>query len=47
MIKDKEWKVPKSDESVLRRWKEYFKLLMNAEDQREERVEEVVTGTGS
>ncbi|XP_065675781.1 uncharacterized protein LOC136091988 [Hydra vulgaris] len=40
MIKDKDGNVLSSKESVLGRWKEYFKELMNQENDREGRLEE-------
>ncbi|KAK3518291.1 hypothetical protein QTP86_003825, partial [Hemibagrus guttatus] len=41
VIKDKEGRVLTSEESVQRRWKEYFEELMNEENEREKRVEGV------
>ncbi|KAK3543455.1 hypothetical protein QTP70_020933, partial [Hemibagrus guttatus] len=41
VIKDRDGKVLTSEESVQRRWKEYFEELMNEEDEREKRVEGV------
>ncbi|KAK3569080.1 hypothetical protein QTP86_022114, partial [Hemibagrus guttatus] len=41
VIKDRDGRVLTSEESVQRRWKEYFEELMNEEDEREKRVEEV------
>ena len=38
VIKDKEDKVLTSEDSVMRRWKEYFEELMNVENEREERT---------
>ncbi|KAI5089887.1 hypothetical protein C0J45_20022 [Silurus meridionalis] len=40
-IKDGEGNVLTSEESVLRRWREYFKQLMNEENHREKRLEDV------
>ncbi|KAK3535543.1 hypothetical protein QTP70_016813, partial [Hemibagrus guttatus] len=40
-IKDRDGRVLTSEESVQRRWKEYFEELMNEENEREKRVEEV------
>ncbi|KAK3569461.1 hypothetical protein QTP86_031440, partial [Hemibagrus guttatus] len=40
-IKDKDGRVLTSEESVQRRWKEYFEQLMNEENVREKRVEGV------
>ncbi|KAK3573261.1 hypothetical protein QTP86_019239, partial [Hemibagrus guttatus] len=39
VIKDRDGRVLTSEESVQRRWKEYFEELMNAENEREKRVE--------
>ena len=39
VIKDKEDKVLTSEDSVMRRWKEYFEELMNVENEREERTD--------
>ena len=47
MIKDRDGNVLTSEDIVLRTWKEYFKELMNEENERERRVGEVETGTGS
>ncbi|KAK3555713.1 hypothetical protein QTP86_029004, partial [Hemibagrus guttatus] len=41
VIKDRDGRVLTSKESVQRRWKEYFEELMNEENEREKRVEEV------
>ncbi|KAK3510781.1 hypothetical protein QTP70_022488 [Hemibagrus guttatus] len=41
VIKDGDGRVLTSEESVQRRWKEYFEELMNEENEREKRVEEV------
>ncbi|KAK3554912.1 hypothetical protein QTP86_000952 [Hemibagrus guttatus] len=41
VIKDRDGSVLTSEESVQRRWKEYFERLMNEENEREKRVEEV------
>ncbi|TRY54572.1 hypothetical protein DNTS_001573 [Danionella cerebrum] len=41
VIKDRDGKVLTSEESVLRRWKEYFEELMNEENERERREEDV------
>ncbi|KAK3515549.1 hypothetical protein QTP70_024397 [Hemibagrus guttatus] len=41
VIKDRNGRVLTSEESVQRRWKEYFEELMNEENEREKRVEEV------
>ncbi|KAK3571394.1 hypothetical protein QTP86_010712 [Hemibagrus guttatus] len=41
VIKDIDGKVLTSEESVQRRWKEYFEELMNEENEREKRVEGV------
>ncbi|KAK3524445.1 hypothetical protein QTP70_029322 [Hemibagrus guttatus] len=41
VIKDRDGKVLTSEESVQRRWKEYFEELMNEENEREKRVEGV------
>ncbi|MCJ8737462.1 hypothetical protein PDJAM_G00024310 [Pangasius djambal] len=43
VIKDRDGKVLTSEESVQRRWKEYFEELMNEENEREKRVEEVTS----
>ncbi|KAK4302380.1 hypothetical protein Pmani_025531 [Petrolisthes manimaculis] len=40
MIKDVDGNILTSEESVLRRWKEYFEQLMNIENVRERRLEE-------
>ena len=40
-IKDWDGSVLKSEESVLRRWETYFKELMDDENERKRRVEEV------
>ncbi|KAK3514247.1 hypothetical protein QTP70_011840 [Hemibagrus guttatus] len=40
-IKDRDGRVLTSEESVQRRWKEYFEELMNEENEREKRVEGV------
>lgn len=40
LIKDREGNVITSEESVLRRWKEYFEELLNEENSRERRKEE-------
>ena len=37
MMKDKDGKVMTDEESVLRIWKEYYKGLMNEENERERR----------
>ncbi|KAK3574312.1 hypothetical protein QTP86_004345 [Hemibagrus guttatus] len=39
VIKDRDGRVLTSEESVQRRWKEYFEKLMNEENEREKRVE--------
>ncbi|KAK3513802.1 hypothetical protein QTP70_028880 [Hemibagrus guttatus] len=41
VIKDSDGRVLRSEESVQRRWKEYFEELMNEENEREKRVEGV------
>ncbi|KAK3566081.1 hypothetical protein QTP86_025534, partial [Hemibagrus guttatus] len=41
IIKDRDGRVLTSEESVQRRWKEYFEELMNEENEREKRVEGV------
>ncbi|KAK3541850.1 hypothetical protein QTP86_008057 [Hemibagrus guttatus] len=41
VIKDRDGRVLTNEESVQRRWKEYFKELMNEENEREKRVEGV------
>ncbi|KAK3527450.1 hypothetical protein QTP86_023068 [Hemibagrus guttatus] len=41
VIKDRDVRVLTSEESVQRRWKEYFEELMNEENEREKRVEGV------
>ncbi|KAK3523982.1 hypothetical protein QTP70_017489, partial [Hemibagrus guttatus] len=41
VIKDRDGRVLTSEESVQRRWKEYFEVLMNEENEREKRVEGV------
>ncbi|KAK3515639.1 hypothetical protein QTP70_025326 [Hemibagrus guttatus] len=41
VIKERDGRVLTSEESVQRRWKEYFEELMNEENEREKRVEEV------
>ncbi|MCJ8749607.1 hypothetical protein PDJAM_G00178230 [Pangasius djambal] len=41
VIKDRDGRVLTSEESVQRRWKEYFEELMNEENEREKRVEEL------
>ncbi|XP_069970271.1 uncharacterized protein [Penaeus vannamei] len=41
MIKNAEGNILASDENVLRRWKEYFEEMMNIENERERRLEEV------
>ncbi|KAK3571995.1 hypothetical protein QTP86_021348 [Hemibagrus guttatus] len=41
VIKDRDGRVLTSEESVQRRWKEYFEELMNEENEREKRVERV------
>ncbi|KAK3553518.1 hypothetical protein QTP70_004198 [Hemibagrus guttatus] len=41
VIKDRDGRVLTSEESVRRRWKEYFEELMNEENEREKRVEGV------
>ncbi|KAK3506727.1 hypothetical protein QTP70_018270 [Hemibagrus guttatus] len=41
VIKDRDGRVHTSEESVQRRWKEYFEELMNEENEREKRVEGV------
>ncbi|KAK3566609.1 hypothetical protein QTP86_001484, partial [Hemibagrus guttatus] len=41
VIKDRDGRVLTSEESVQRRWKEYFEDLMNEENEREKRVEGV------
>ncbi|KAK3550206.1 hypothetical protein QTP86_021237 [Hemibagrus guttatus] len=41
VIKDRDGRVLTSEESVQRRWKEYFEELMNEENEREKRVEVV------
>ncbi|KAK3515626.1 hypothetical protein QTP70_024868, partial [Hemibagrus guttatus] len=41
VIKDRDGRVLTSEESVKRRWKEYFEELMNEENEREKRVEGV------
>ncbi|KAK3550661.1 hypothetical protein QTP70_002366 [Hemibagrus guttatus] len=41
VIKDRDGRLLTSEESVQRRWKEYFEELMNEENEREKRVEGV------
>ncbi|XP_051783710.1 uncharacterized protein LOC127527824 [Erpetoichthys calabaricus] len=41
VIKDKDGNVLKSEESVLSRWKEYFERLMNEENERVKRLDDV------
>ncbi|KAK3548709.1 hypothetical protein QTP70_017261, partial [Hemibagrus guttatus] len=41
VIKDRDGRVLTSEESIQRRWKEYFEKLMNEENEREKRVEGV------
>ncbi|KAK3545937.1 hypothetical protein QTP70_016961, partial [Hemibagrus guttatus] len=41
IIKDRDGRVLTSEESVQRRWKEYFEELMNEENEREKRIEGV------
>ncbi|KAK3565777.1 hypothetical protein QTP86_015040 [Hemibagrus guttatus] len=41
LIKDRDGRVLTSEESIQRRWKEYFEELMNEENEREKRVEGV------
>ncbi|KAK3543882.1 hypothetical protein QTP70_030154 [Hemibagrus guttatus] len=41
VIKDRDGRVLTSEESVQRRWKEYFEELMNEKNEREKRVEKV------
>ncbi|KAK3554542.1 hypothetical protein QTP70_025394 [Hemibagrus guttatus] len=41
VIKDRDGRVLTSEESVQRRWKEYFEELMNEENEREKRIEGV------
>ncbi|KAK3554723.1 hypothetical protein QTP70_032624 [Hemibagrus guttatus] len=41
VIKDRDGRVLTSEESIQRRWKEYFEELMNEENEREKRVEGV------
>ncbi|KAK3555192.1 hypothetical protein QTP86_010486 [Hemibagrus guttatus] len=43
VIKDRDGRVLTSEESVQRRWKEYFEELMNEENEREKRVEVVTS----
>ncbi|MCJ8736308.1 hypothetical protein PDJAM_G00258080 [Pangasius djambal] len=43
VIKDRDGRVLASEESVQRRWKEYFEELMNEENEREKIVEEVTS----
>ncbi|MCI4385399.1 hypothetical protein PGIGA_G00049990 [Pangasianodon gigas] len=43
VIKDRDGRVLTSEESVQRRWKEYFEELMNEENEREKRVEGVTS----
>ena len=43
MIKDRDGNVPVSEESLLRRWKEYFEELMNKKNERERIMEEMET----
>ncbi|KAK3542544.1 hypothetical protein QTP86_028677 [Hemibagrus guttatus] len=45
VIKDRDGRVLTSEESVQRRWKEYFEELMNEENEMEKRVEGVNSGT--
>ncbi|KAK3569964.1 hypothetical protein QTP86_007799 [Hemibagrus guttatus] len=47
VIKDRDGRVLTSEESVQRRWKEYFEELMNEENEREKRVEGVNSVCGS
>ena len=41
VMKDRDGNVLTSEESVLRRWKEYFEGLMNEENERERRLDDV------
>ncbi|MCJ8739588.1 hypothetical protein PDJAM_G00048970 [Pangasius djambal] len=43
VLKDRDGRVLTSEESVQRRWKEYFEELMNEENEREKRVEGVTS----
>ncbi|MCJ8746920.1 hypothetical protein PDJAM_G00147290 [Pangasius djambal] len=43
VIKDRDGRVLTSEESVQRRWKEYFEELMNEENEKEKRVEGVTS----
>ena len=43
LIKDRDGNVITSEESVLRRWKEYFEELLNDKNEREHRKEPVRT----
>ena len=47
MNKGRDGNVLTSEDIVLRRWKEPFKEPMNEENERERRLGEVETGTGS
>ncbi|MCJ8733936.1 hypothetical protein PDJAM_G00229520 [Pangasius djambal] len=44
VIKDRDGRVLTSEESVQRKWKDYFEELMNEENEREKRVEGVTSG---
>ena len=46
MIKDRDGNVLTSEESVVKRWREYFEGLMNEENERRG-LEGVKTGTGN
>ena len=43
MVKDMDGHVLTSEGSVLRRWRQYFKELLNEENERERRVDKVET----
>ncbi|MCJ8749343.1 hypothetical protein PDJAM_G00175160 [Pangasius djambal] len=43
VIKDRDGRVLTSEESIQRRWKEYFEELMNEKNEREKRIEEVTS----
>ncbi|KAK3516863.1 hypothetical protein QTP70_027081 [Hemibagrus guttatus] len=47
VIKDRDGRVLTGEESVQRRWKEYFEELMNEENEMEKRVEGMNSGTDS
>ena len=43
VVEDRDGNVPTREESMLRRWQDYFEKPMNEYDERERRVEEVET----